>query len=108
MLAAEWAADRIVKVAPIIRRTPVRAAQHPSPLDRLLDMDEDAAEPTPSESVEAQASANVEDSATNARSPWFKLAFVGLLTALVLLGTSGVGAAAYSLVAGDPYACGGG
>ena len=96
------------EVAPIIRRTLVGAAQHPWALDRLPDMDDDAVIPTTSGTVHEAGFANVEASVDDGRSLWFKVAFIALVGALVLLGTSGVGAAAYSLIAGDPYACGGG
>jgi hypothetical protein len=39
-------------------------------------------------------------------SSWLALAFVALLSALVLIGTTGIGAAAASLLEG-PYGCGG-
>jgi hypothetical protein len=40
-------------------------------------------------------------------SRWLALAFVGLLSTLVLLGTTGVGAAAANLLAGPEFVCGG-
>ena len=40
-------------------------------------------------------------------SRWLVLAFVAMLSALLLISTTGIGAAAASLIGGSPYDCGG-
>jgi len=61
----------------------------------------------PNEHVDPGQDATAEIATERHPSRWLALAFVALLSVLVLLGTTGVGAAAANLLAGPEFACGG-
>lgn len=104
----------VEKWPPIIRRTPItavaRAAQQRKPRRVSDSMDNDPGiAPSADEPVDPARDLPAEPEGTE-RGPsrWLVLAFVALLSTLVLLGTTGIGAAASSLLGGGANGCGGG
>jgi hypothetical protein len=67
--------------------------------EQLPPSTEEPAAPAP----EAQPQRRTEDRPSR----WLALAFVGFVSALVLLSTTGVGAAAATFLGGQEFACGG-
>jgi len=64
--------------------------------------------PSTDEPIGPASDAPTEQPATERRSSrWLVLAFVALLSTLVLIGTTGIGAAAASLLGGPEFVCGG-
>lgn len=113
--AAGLGRERCVeKWPPIIRRTPIAALWHvaqqlkPRCVSDSMDNDLGIA-PPPDEPVDPARDLPAEPEETE-RGPsrWLVLAFVALLSTLVLLGTTGIGAAASSLLGGGANGCGGG